>query len=525
MKRSGAKTTAVFLLVAVNLVLINMIANTWFFHVDLTEGKIFTLSNASKNVVKNLDDNLTIKVFASKNLSPKLNDVKRFLNDLLSRYDAHGGGNFHYEFIDPGSDEELEKEAQEYRIPPFQENVWNKDKLELKKVYMGAVFLYGDKQEVIPTIQTTAGLEYEITSNIKRMTAQQTLKVGFLQGHGEPSPFEELKSANNELNSNYQVTTIDLSSEEEIPYDISALLILAPLSEIPDEEKLKIDQYLMKGGNIGWFYNKAKTDLQNGVAQRLPLKIDAWTKHYGFQVKDDMVLDLNCGMINIQQRVGFFTMQNQINYPFFPIITKFNPNHPVSNDLEVIACFFPSSIDTTVAPEGVTITPLMYTGEKSMVESGRFNINAQRKFAEAEFDRAFIPLAAALEGKFTSYFAKREIPEDENGEQLISRADLVTESTDAARMLVVGDGNLVRDKYLTNPANVFLLLNTVDWLAGDIELIELRTREVSMRPLKDIPESSKEIWKYFNWFLPPVLVILLGLIYWQVRRNTRKREI
>ncbi|MDP8206231.1 MAG: Gldg family protein [Candidatus Electryonea clarkiae] len=525
MKRKDINLTASILLIVIVLILVNMIANTKFFRIDLTAGKVFTLSKASKSVVSNLEDPVTVKVFASKNLSPQLNDVKRFLNDLLSGYDAYGKGNFHYEFIDPGTDEELEKEAQDYKIPPFQENVWNKDQLELKRVYLGAVFLYGADQEVMQTIQSTAGLEYNITSIIKRITAQQDMKIGYLTGHGESSPFEDMKQANSILESNYKITTIDLSMEDEIPPDVNTLLIITPQTEIPDADKLKIDQYLMKGGTIGWFYNKVHADLQNGQANQLPLKIDAWTQGYGFRVNDDIVADMKSGMINIQERRGFFTIQNTVNYYFFPVLNAFNKNHEITQNIEVIATFFPSSIDTTSPGHGVTITPLMFSSDKALVETGQYNINAMRKFVPAEFDRAGIPLAAALEGSFTSYFASREIPVDEDGEPMMAKDNVIQQSPDSTRMLVVGEGNFLKDQFLTNPANIFLLLNAVDWLVGDTELINLRTREVVMRPLKDLSTGQKQVWKYFNWFLPPILVIVLGIVYWQIRRNTRKQGL
>src|SRR3972149_207272 len=119
MKKTGIVSSIGILLVIGVLILLNLIANTRFFQLDLTEGKIYSLSQASKQVVSNLEDPLTIKVFASENLSAQLNDVKRYLNDLLAGYRAYGGGNLHYEFVNPGNDEELEKEAQGYRIPPF----------------------------------------------------------------------------------------------------------------------------------------------------------------------------------------------------------------------------------------------------------------------------------------------------------------------------------------------------------------------------------------------------------------------
>ncbi|MBZ0263883.1 Gldg family protein [bacterium] len=526
MKKTSIISTVGILLIAAVLVLVNLIANTRFFQLDLTEGKVYSLSQASKQVVSSIEDPLTIKVFASENLSAQLNDVKRYLNDLLAGYRSYGGGELRYEFVNPGDDEELEQEAQSYRIPPFQENVWNKDQLELKKVYLGLVILYGDKQETIPMVRSTSGLEYNLTSMIKRVTSQQSLKVGFLQGHGEPSPFESMQQANGALESNYQVTAVDLTTDEEIPADLDALIIAGLTEEIPDDQKLKIDQYIMKGGSVGWFMSKIAADLQQSTATKKQLKIDEWNEHYGFRINNDLVADWNAGMVNIQQRVGFFQVQNQVKYPFFPIIQKFNPNNVISDNLEVLTMFFPSSIDTNLAGErGMKITPLFFSSERTKVETSRFDINATQEFSPEGFNNSHVALCATLEGKFTSYFADKDIPEDADGNPVANKDDLLLESPVGSRMVVAGDGKLFLDDYLTTPANVYVLLNSIDWLVGDTDLISLRSREISMRPLKDIPEGQKEVWKYVNWFLPPILIILLGLVYWQIRRNTRVREI
>ncbi|HEB84104.1 MAG TPA: hypothetical protein ENI92_03790 [Bacteroidetes bacterium] len=526
MKRTSLYSTAGILLITLIVVLVNLIANTRFFRLDLTEGKTFTLSPASKQVVGNLQDPLTVKVFASRNLSPQLGDVKRFLNDLLSDYRAYGHGRFRYEFIDPSTSDDLEKEAQSYRIPPFQENVWNKDQLELKKVYLGAVFLYQDKQETLPAVQSTAGLEYNITSLIKRLTSQQDRTIGFLTGHGEATTGENLRQVSQVLQSNYKVREVDLTGLDGVPDDIDVLLIIDPQSEIPDADKLKVDQFIMKGRPVGWFFNKVDADLQRGMARSRLLKIDEWTKTYGFRVNEDLVADLSSEMIQIQQRAGFFTIANTIKYPFFPRLNRFNKDHSITANFEVASLFFPSSIDTTLAADKeIKLTPLMFSGDRSMVEEGRYNINATRKFSEAEFDRAYLPLAAALEGPFDSYFAARDLPTDEDGKTILPEDELVKKAPENTRMVVVGDGLFLRDDYLSNPSNVLFLLNSVDWLVNDTDLIALRTREVKMRPLKDIAAAQKQVWKTVNWFLPPLLVILLGLVYWQVRRNSRTREI
>jgi len=523
MKKTGLVSSVGILMVVVILVLINLIANSTFSRLDLTEGKIFSLSKASKQVVAGLEEPLTVKVFASENLSPQLNDVKRFVNDLLSGYQAYGKGNFRYEFIDPGSDDELEKEAQSYRIPPFQENVWNKDKLELKKVYLGAVFLYGDKQMPIPTLQSTAGLEYNITSLIKKLSLQQEFTLGLLTGHGEPGQ-DVIGQLSQVLMSNYKVHEIKLDNEN--PFDgIDALFVVGPEEKISMEDRVKIDQYIMKGGPVGWFYSPVKTDIQQAKANDRRIGMDTWTSSYGFRINSDLVADINSSMINIQERRGFFTIQNTINYPFFPNVVTFNEDHVTVADLELISLFFPSSIDTSLAGNmGINLTPLMYSGPQSMVQTGRYDINATKQVDVNQYQRQNIVLAAALEGPFKSYFAGgAEFVADEEEPFKIPEG-LINQAPEGSRMFVIGNSNFIQDAYLSNPSNLFLVLNVADWLVGDTDLINLRSREISMRPLKDISEGQKAFWKYFNWFGPPLMAVLIGIIYMIVRKNRRYGE-
>ncbi|MBS1260925.1 MAG: hypothetical protein MAG453_00241 [Calditrichaeota bacterium] len=537
MKVSKIQTTIGIVLVVAILVLLNLIANTRFIRLDLTEEKLFSLSDASKKVVRNLEEPLTVKVFASENLSPQLKDTKRFLNDLLAGYRAYGGGEFRYEFIDPGSDEELEAEAQKYRIPPFQENVWNKDQLELKRVYLGAVFLYEDQQETIPTLQNVSGLEYNITSLIKRLTNQQEYKVGFVQGHGEPDPTQQqaqrgldaqaatIAQAVNVIKNNYEVEQVNLQEAEAVPDDINVLVILNPSQKFSDAEKLKIDEYIVTGGEVAWMYSPIKANLQAGTASDMRLGLDDWTSAYGFRVNANLVADQNASMINVQERRGFFTVQNTIKYPFFPNVTTFNDNAVVIENINMVSLFFASTIDTSLAREkGLELTPVMYSGPRSMVQSGRFSINATQTWSDDMFDREHVVLGAMLEGPFASRFAGAEQPPVADDGAPIEIAGMPEKAPEDTRMFVLGDGNFILDGYLSNPANVYLLLNAVDWLAGDTDLIALRGREFEMRPLKEISQGQKQVWKYVNWFGPPLLAILIGIVYWQVRRNRRYEE-
>jgi gliding-associated putative ABC transporter substrate-binding component GldG len=522
MKRTSILSTVGILLVVAVLVLLNLIANTAFVRLDLTDGKVYSLSKASKKVVGNLQEPLTVKVYASKNLSPQLNDVKRYLNDLLSDYRTYGHGKFRYEFIDPGSDDKLEKEAQRYRIPPFQENVWNKDKLELKRVYLGMVMLHEDKQEAIPTIQSTNALEYNITSIIKRMTDQQDRTVGFVTGHGEPDLDKEMSQLAQLLRSNYQVETVDLASGVPDVNKYDALLLVAPTTEVPDSQLVLLDQYLMNGGGLGLFFSPVNADLQHGYAAPRGFNLTRLTAPYGFSIMADLVADQNANMINIQERRGFFTIQNTVAYPFFPNVATFTKDQPIVSDLDLVSLFFASEIDTSLRQKDAqtVITPLMMSSNKSMVQKSPFNIGVDTKWLPAQFNEPSKVLAVAVEGPFASAWKDRPVQPT----WAVRKDSMMTGSLPGARIVVVGDGNFLRDAYMTTPSNLYFVLNSVDWLSGDTDLIQLRSREVASRPLAEISDSQRSAWKYFNWFVPPLAAVLIGLVYWQLRRRRRKRE-
>jgi ABC-type uncharacterized transport system involved in gliding motility auxiliary subunit len=160
------------------ILLINAVGLTLFFRIDLTGNKIYSLSEASKIVVSNLSEPLTINVFFTKNLPAPHNNTERYLHDLLEEYAIHANNYFNYRFYDvspegesisggsPGANREL---ANNYGINPVQIQVFEKDEVKFKNAYMGLVLIHGDIIEKIPTITTMSGLEYKLTSAIQKL--------------------------------------------------------------------------------------------------------------------------------------------------------------------------------------------------------------------------------------------------------------------------------------------------------------------------------------------------------------------
>ena len=502
------------------LILINLISINWFTRFDFTQGNIYTLSEASKKAVAELEDPLTVKCYFTKDLPPPYSSNARYLRDQLEEYRAHSNGNFRFKFVDPSADSEYEVEAQGYQVAPGQVQVVEADKIEVKKIYMGMVFLYKDKRETIPLVQTTSALEYDITSTIKKITAQRIPKVGFLQGHGEPNPFEEMTTVMSQVQKNYEIQLVDVSKGEMVPDDLDGLLIIRPTENIPQWDLFAIDQYIMKGGKVGFLINQVDAKLQEGRAIRRTLGIDDFTTNYGFRINGDLIYDRNCGRVNMQTQQGWITFTTAIDYPFFPVLTNFNPDINIVRDLEELYLIYPSSIDTSlVSPEDSTLTYeleiITWTSEQSNKQVGRFEINPNKPtFRQLNYPLSGIPMAATIIGSFPSYFAGKDIPQPEEGEPFQGEVIPVSPET---RLVVVGDGNFITDSWLSSLSSANFFLNTVDWLAQDESLIHIRNREITTRPLTDTSKSLKAVTKYGNIFIPALLVILLGVILWQIR--------
>ncbi|MEC9437185.1 MAG: GldG family protein, partial [Candidatus Neomarinimicrobiota bacterium] len=173
------------------LFLLNTISTSRFFRIDLTDNNIFSLSTSSKSVIKDVDDLLTMKVYFSDDLPGEYANNRRYLQDILEEYAAISKGKIKFEFA---SQEKLEEEAQKSGIAPLQLQVIENDKVEVKRVLMGMVILFEDKKEVLPVIQTTTGLEYEITTKIKKLVEINKPTVGIAQLDGQAEQYQNIQN-------------------------------------------------------------------------------------------------------------------------------------------------------------------------------------------------------------------------------------------------------------------------------------------------------------------------------------------
>ena len=514
----GAGSLSTVLLAAGVLVVLNLLGMAFFHHWDLTEGKIYSLSDFSKKVMRDLNDVILVKLYFTADLPAPYNANARYIKDQLSEYKAYARGKMKFEIIDPIKDQK-ENEAQGLGIPAVQINAVEKDKIEVKKVYMGLAVLFEDKREVLPLIQSTANLEYDVTSAIKKITSDTMLTVGFLSGRGEPGLTDELSVAKRELERQYSVRAVTITPGSLIDPDVRALLVVGPTDSLSAFELYALDQFVMRGGRVGWFVDGVRVDPATQMAQNLSTNLDVLLAAYGIKVNKDLVVDTRSSRIGVMQRQENLSYQTIVEYPFFPEAVTFDKGNLITKDLGTISFPYVSSLDTAAAQQqGIVCKTIVRSSEHSGRKTEPYMIQPLQRFTLDDFPERDIPLAATVVGTFSSYYNAYPVPDSGVAglPPVISRSPLT-------RMVVVGDGDFMRDRSSRNPGNIAFFLNIVDWLAQDEGLITIRSREATSRPLDpNLSDGARWRYKYANMLVPPLVIVAFGVVRWRVRRAKRQ---
>lgn len=509
--------TAVLLVAAV-LVVVNLLGLAFYEHWDFTDGRIYSLSDFTKKVMRELDDVILVKLYFTEDLPAPYNANARYIKDQLYEYKAFSGGKMKFEIIDPVQHNK-EDEARGLNIPAVQVNAIEKDKIELKRVYMGLAVLFENKQEVLPLIQSTRNLEYEITSAIKRVTTDTTVTVGLLAGHGEPSPAEDLNTIAQLLQKQYKVEPVTITHGQLIDQQIHTLLVIGPTAQFSAFDMYALDQFIMRGGKVGWFLDPVQVDLMTQTAENLATNLDTLLQTYGIVLNKELIIDTRNSRVAVMQRQGGIQFQSVVEYPLFPEAVTFDEGNLITKDLGAISFPYVSSVDTTAAENlGVVLKPIVYSSERSGRRRAPYHLAPQTQYTLNDFPEANIPLAATAIGMFTSYYNEHPLPDS----GLAAMPELQTHSP-INRMVVVADGDFMRDRSARNPENLAFFLNIVDWLSQDEGLITIRARESTSRPLDPtLTDGARWRYKYANIFGPAVLVVVAGIIRWRVRIARRR---
>ena len=500
MKTKKSLYRSVFLVAAV-LVLVNILSDSYFFRLDFTSDNRYTLSDATKNILKDLKQPVTVKAYFSENLPPDVAKTKRDFKELLVEYANRSKGKVVYEFINPNEKEELETQAAQAGVQPVMINVREKDEMKQQKAYLGALLQMGEKTDVIPFMQPGAAMEYALSSSIKKLSVAEKPTVGLLQGHGEPS-LQAMQQAYQALSILYDVEPLTLSDTAPIPDRIKTLAIVDPKDTFPATHLQRIEEFLSGGKNIFIAYNKENADLSTANGSSRYTGLEDWLAGKGITIEDQFVVDATCGQVSVRQQFGGFSMPVQMQFPYFPLITKFEDN-PVTKGLEQVILRFPSPLKYT-GDTTKHFTPIIRSSAKSGTQPSPTFFNIQKQWTNNDFTLQGIIMGGTLSGNFGG-----------NGNSKL----VVVANGDFA---VNGEGQMALQ---LPPDNINLFVNSIDWLSDESGLIDLRTKGVTSRPLDAAEDGTKTFYKYLNFLLPVLLIVAYGFVRMQMKRSQRVRRM
>lgn len=481
------------LVLLVGLVLLNLTSRDIFTRIDLTDNKMYSLSSSSKNIVSKLDDRLTMKVYFSENLPNELGNTRRYLQDILEEYRA-ASDEINFYFHNPQSDKDLEEQARKDGIQPVQMQAIENDEMVVKKVYLGMVLLYEDKKEILPVIQTTTGLEYMISTKIKSLINANKKTVAFL--NLDKNKEIKAETLSSQLNEHYNFRKINIG--EDIPENVDVLLVSAAIDSIDQTTVDNLKKFINSGKKVFMAQSGINTDIQTQQANAIESNIFNFLKDYNLIVKKNLILDGKCGSVQVQERRGIFMMNRAMEYPFFPMVDSFNSSEVIVSDLEQILPFFPSEIeiDSTLNDNITEVVSLFTSSNNSGIMENNFVLSPDPQ------QNPFLNLLGQP-GKIISALSKL---------------------SSGGELLLISDSRFLNDDGgMSVEGNLVFLMNAVDYLAGDKELISLRSREITNRPLDEIKDSSKKNWKYVNMLLPSILIMSFG--FWRIRKEKHKAEM
>ena len=529
----STNTLALAIVLFFILVIINGLSKKAFKRLDLTESKRYTISKSTKKLLGQLDDIVRVEAYFSE-APDQVKLIKDEVKDMLDEYDAFASGNLQIEFINPTEDDDLKQKLRMKGIPEIQVQVREKDKIEVRNAYMGLAVVYGDKQEVIPVIQKTTTLEYDLTSAILKTTRKEAKTVGFLEGHDEVDIYGQgFENLRRELDKQYTLRKIDVSQGSPIESDVSTLIVAGPQSPLQANEKYEIDQFLMNGGKIVFLVDAVK--MAPGSIQASPLStgLTDLLSHYGIQLGNNLVQDISHDNLTYSQG-GFMTITRP--YPFFIKVLKsyqystgstsegFPADSVATSGLDSLVLPWSTSL-SVVAKEGISTTIMAKTSNQAWTAQAPYNLDPTRMFTPPSSVKNSYPVAVLLAGEFTSFYAGKEIPSASNGDgeedtENKNKDRKTVEKSPPTQIVVVGTSQFLRQPRVDG---LTFFQNSIDYITLGSSLIGIRSKQISDRSFKTDPSTFARLAiKVLCIGAIPILVALFGLFRFFSRMRAKR---
>lgn len=568
--------------ILVGIIFVNIIASFLFWRWDLTEDKRFSLTEQTKNFLsdeKNFEDKVLIKIYLEGNLPSDIRQIRNAIEDKLRDFTIYAGKRIEYEFINPndGSEEDINELGKQLYdkgdgIKPTDLTVESVNQVSNQLIWPGAVITYGKKKGYVQffnrsrihTAENLAGLvqgaindlEYNLLNGLRLTVAEKKPLIGFLQGHGEWNENSTMVFRSI-LSKNYSTKNVFIQDSINALDKLDGLIIAGPKHRFSEKDKYVIDQFLMDGGKLMYFVDPIKVEYDslfvNGYTQTSSraLNIADQLFRYGIRLNENLVVDGECGPNYIPGH------PRKIMPWFFYPLAK-GTDHPVTKNLDPVILRYASSIEFVGNDTNKRIPLLLSSGNTTLrLSPARIDyrfVDLEPDFAadrDDEMNKAIF--AGIVEGQFSSNFKNRLVEDFANNPD----AKFKEQSTKASKILVVGDADLLTNRYDSlysktqgkwdfrpvqfdefkydpfDPSlsagksmpmfvygNAEFLLNAVDYMMGDESVLGVRSRSISIRPLNEEKiKVEARFWQFVNIAIPILLVSILGFVLFYIRKR------
>ncbi|MEM7589362.1 MAG: GldG family protein [Myxococcota bacterium] len=517
-----------------SIVLVNLLSVGHFVRLDLTQDSKYTLADASRKTMQTLQDVMVVQAYFSRDLPSPYASYARYARDLLEEYRVVSDGQFTFTFTDPAAEKTHEDHVKHQQaqqdvfgrtmhvptraeldlaqlgIQPAQVRVIEDDAQKLKQIYMGIVVRYQGRHETIPFVQDMGNLEKDLTVLMRKLTQDAQPVLGILDAHAgmRTNKFRQL------IAPSVQVKQLNLHHLDSL-HDIDALLFMGKPQDVPMQAIQAIEAFLAGGRNAVFLLDPFHVNLNTLTASYvLPQQEEqqglyALLHRYGVRLGHQLVTDVQCANIPVQEQMGSRVAARSVPYPFIPDVSDFHAEHPITHKLQGVLWPFAAEVSTQDVPNSLSATILAHSSDKSWLESEPFDINPQRNWNAVNISPSGSHgLLLELKGKF--------LPEEisPEGESI---------DTNLAKIVVAGTSALVQDSFLETKANANLALNLIDSMVADEDVLRMRTRDFIDVPLRqDLNSVDRRALKYGNIVGAPLFLILIGLFRWSLRELYRK---
>lgn len=522
---------------------------------DLTHDKRYTLSQASKNILEDINSPIIIDVFLEGTDFPsEFKRLQRETKQLLEEFSAKNN-NIIFHFINPLEDEVTrERNIQQLSnrgLTPMQLSVQENGKSSTEVIFPWALASYNDETVTISLVKNKIGasqqelvsnsvqhLEYAFADAFSKLTKPKRRKIAVLKGNGELEDkyiFDFIKK----LSEYYYIAPFTLDSVSNNPQKslndlkLFDLIISAkPTEAFSEEEKLVLDQYIMNGGKSIWLIDAVaieKDSLYNeygktfAVARDLNLT-DFFFK-YGVRVNPLLISSLYSAPITLAIGEGSNSQFQHLQWPYSPLAST-TSKHPIVNNLNLVKFDFANQLDTL--KNSIKKTILLESAPLTKIEGTPREISLDIVTQQQDptlFNKGNQPLAVLLEGKFTSVYKNRIKPLKLSNEKYESIP---------TKMIVIADGDVIKNDVARNTpqelgfdrwsrqtyGNKEFLLNAVNYLLDDDGLINIRSKEIAVAFLNQQKiAEQKTSWQLLNILLPLGLLAIFGFSFNYIRKK------